>query len=249
LELFSQGTSSLKVVDESKLIAGDIIPIHDIFINICLAYCFGWILSEYRRLKKEFIELLEKDKEFRYAVAGYLGISEILKKLDFNREELVSLRQDQNKLWEEVARLRDDFNKMFNAFNLRLDRVERTLEKLTIDIEDEARSIIKHRIKEEMNLDINVTNLALPDLELNIYGVSDDVCIVGEASIRGGTKLVYELEEKLMRLKNKHPDKLRKKIIKILYVALPLPELVEEARKRDIWILKATKDFYKPKLL
>jgi len=27
-------------------------------------------------LKKEFLSLLEKDTEFRYAVAGYLGLSE-----------------------------------------------------------------------------------------------------------------------------------------------------------------------------
>ncbi|WP_440059595.1 hypothetical protein ACSU1N_00075 [Thermogladius sp. 4427co] len=33
-------------------------------------------------LKKEFLELLESDKEFRYAVAGYLGLSEILKRLE-----------------------------------------------------------------------------------------------------------------------------------------------------------------------
>jgi len=34
------------------------------------------------KLKKEFLELLEKDLEFRYTVAGYLGLSEILKRLD-----------------------------------------------------------------------------------------------------------------------------------------------------------------------
>ncbi len=33
-------------------------------------------------LKRTFLELLEKDLEFRYAVAGYLGLSEVLKRLD-----------------------------------------------------------------------------------------------------------------------------------------------------------------------
>jgi len=33
-------------------------------------------------LKREILELLDKDVEFRYAVAGYLGLSEIMKKLD-----------------------------------------------------------------------------------------------------------------------------------------------------------------------
>jgi hypothetical protein len=33
------------------------------------------------RLKKEFIRLLERDEEFRYAVAGYLGLADISKSL------------------------------------------------------------------------------------------------------------------------------------------------------------------------
>ncbi|MEM4281473.1 MAG: hypothetical protein QW470_06580 [Candidatus Caldarchaeum sp.] len=52
------------------------------------------------KLRREFIELLEKDEEFRYTVAGYLGLSEILK-------ELKNLREGQSKLWEEVRSFRE----------------------------------------------------------------------------------------------------------------------------------------------
>ncbi|RLG96899.1 hypothetical protein DRO28_04980, partial [Candidatus Bathyarchaeota archaeon] len=58
-------------------------------------------------LKEEILELLEKDREFRYAVAGYLGLSEIMKKLDVLAEEQVKLREEQTKLWEEVKGLRE----------------------------------------------------------------------------------------------------------------------------------------------
>ncbi|MEM0011525.1 MAG: hypothetical protein QXT84_07535, partial [Candidatus Bathyarchaeia archaeon] len=85
-------------------------------------------------LKKEFLELLEKDIEFRYAVAGYLGLSEILKRLDRleegqkklweaqNRlwesnnklwEEVRGLREGQNRLWEEIRSLREGQNKLW----------------------------------------------------------------------------------------------------------------------------------------
>ncbi len=74
------------------------------------------------------MELLEKDLEFRYTVAGYLGLSEILKRLDRleegqnklwenqNRlwEEVRSLREGQNKLWEEVKGLREGQNKLWD---------------------------------------------------------------------------------------------------------------------------------------
>jgi len=62
------------------------------------------------KLKKEFIELLEKDREFRYTVAGYLGLSEILKRLD-------RLEEGQNRLWEEVRGLREDQKKLWENQN------------------------------------------------------------------------------------------------------------------------------------
>ncbi|MEM0374949.1 MAG: hypothetical protein QXP43_01400, partial [Nitrososphaerota archaeon] len=59
------------------------------------------------KLKREFIELLEKDVEFRYTVAGYLGLSEILKRLDRHESHILEilkrldrLEEKQNRLWE-----------------------------------------------------------------------------------------------------------------------------------------------------
>ena len=63
-------------------------------------------------LKEEFLKLLESDKEFRYAVAGLLGLEEILKRLDRHEEELIKLRKDMNMGFrrhdEELAKLRED---------------------------------------------------------------------------------------------------------------------------------------------
>ncbi|MEM2194138.1 MAG: hypothetical protein QXY40_10440 [Candidatus Methanomethylicia archaeon] len=211
-------------------------------------------------LKKEFLELLDKDVEFRYTVAGYLGLSEILKRLDALaeeqvklrkeqiklREEQVKLRKEQIKLRKEQIKLREDLNKIFSALDTRLNRVERTLEKLTVDVEDEARSIIKYRVKEELGVDVEINSLTLPDLEFNIYGVSDNICIIGEATVRGGVNIIDELLEKIEIAKRKYPDKIREKVVPVVYVCLPLPELVERAKSRNIWVLKATQDFYKP---
>jgi uncharacterized protein YoxC len=61
-------------------------------------------------LKREFLSLLEKDTEFRYAVAGYLGLSEILKKMD-------ALIEEQHKLWEEIRSLREDQHKLWENQN------------------------------------------------------------------------------------------------------------------------------------
>jgi len=256
-------------------------------------------------LREEILELLEKDREFRYAIAGYLGLSEIMKRLDtiaeeqiklrkeqtkiwneirglrkeqislreeqtkiWNeirglREEQISLREEQTKIWNEIRglreeqiklreeqiRLREDFNKMLEvirSMNLRLERVERTLEKLTLDIEEEARSILEHRIKKDLGLEMKIESLVLPELELNIYGVSDDTCIVGEASVRAGVSVLERLLKKIEKLRRKFPEKLRKRIIPVIYTSLPMPDLVERARVEKIWVLKATEDIVKP---
>ena len=129
----------------------------------------------------------------------------------------------------------------------KLNRIEKILKKLTVDIEEEARSIIKYRLR-EMGIDVDIGVLKLPDFELNIYGVSDNICVIGEASLRAGASIVDELKRKLMILKANYPGYLRKKIILVLYVTLPLPELVEKANKEHIWLLKATKEYVKPKI-
>ena len=65
-------------------------------------------------MKKELLELLEKDKEFRYAVIGYLGLDRIertqmaiLEEVKKLWEEVKALRENQEKLWEEVRALRE----------------------------------------------------------------------------------------------------------------------------------------------
>ena len=286
-------------------------------------------------LKREFLELLEKDLEFRYAVAGYLGLSEILKRLDIIaeeqknlrmeqaslreeqtkiwmeivaikeeqkslreeqtkvwseiaslREEQVKLRMEQTKIWMEIAaikeeqknlreeqtkiwgeiariweeikalreeqvKLREDFNRMLvliDRMDNRLSKVERTLEKLTIDVEDEAKSFLKHRLR-ELGISVELTSLILPDLELNIYGASEDVCVVGEATVRAGVGTLEELIGKFEKLRREYPERLRRRIILVIYASLPTAELVEEARSRGVWLLKATEEFHRPEKL
>lgn len=271
--------------------------------------------------KKEFLELLDKDLEFRYAVAGFLGLSEILKRLDALaegqvkiweeiaaikeeqkslreeqiklreeqiklgkeqkslREEQIKLREEQIKLWEEQKslreeqirlveeqknlreeqiklreeqiKLREDFNRMleeFRVFNVRLGRVERTLEKWTVDVEDEARSVVESRLRDS-GIDVRLSSLSLPEVEVNLYGVSGEYCVLGEATVRAGAAIVDELLGKLERLRKIYPERLRRRVIPVVYACLPMEELKEKAREKNVWLLKATEEFFRPERL
>ncbi len=101
-------------------------------------------------IRKKIIRLLKEDEEFRYMVAGLTGIEEVLRRLDGIEREQKRLREEIIRLGEEQIKLREDFNKMLKEIeriNRRLGRIERTVEKLAIDVEEEARSFIKHHLE------------------------------------------------------------------------------------------------------
>ena len=218
--------------------------------------------SELAELKRRFLKLLDEDVEFRYTVAGYLGLSELLKRLDGIeaeqlrlREEMAQMREDFEKRFEAIraefekrfTAMREDFKRMFDMIDRRLTRVERTLEKLTLDIEEEGRSIVAHRLK-EMGYDVVISSLIKPEVELDIYGATDELCVIGETSVRAGLSVLRDLKRKLSIIEKRYPELLRPKTLLIIYTSLAMPELVEEARKEGIWVLKATGDIVRPKL-
>ncbi len=104
------------------------------------------------RLKSRMLRLLKEDEEFRYAVAGLLGLEEILKRLDRNEQELVRLREDMAKMfekheerfarieeeirriWQEIERLREDMVKGFERHDREIQRLTEEMNKLREDM-------------------------------------------------------------------------------------------------------------------
>jgi dsDNA-binding SOS-regulon protein len=210
-------------------------------------------------LKREFLSLLEKDTEFRYAVAGYLGLLEILKKMDAlieeqrklwenqNKlwEEIKSLREGQNKLWEEVKSLREGYDKLLK--NQKEMRV--MLERLTLSVEDEARDVISYRLRRELGIDVQLDRIFVNEREINIYGVSGEVCVIGEATVRLGVSLVEELEEKIELIKKEKPELLKPKLIKVIYADYSVPRALELASNYNIWVLNWKGDLTPRKII
>ncbi|MEM4676228.1 MAG: hypothetical protein QXM12_08070 [Nitrososphaerota archaeon] len=129
-----------------------------------------------------------------------------------------------------------------------LTRVERTLDKLTLDIEEEAREVLGFRLR-EMGVIVELTRLELPGLEVNLYGVSNDVCVIGEATVRLGKKGVEELVRKVKDLEVLYPNLLRPRRVLAIYTSLATSDALKEAEENGVWELKATDDLtHRPKL-
>ncbi|MEM1556469.1 MAG: hypothetical protein QXG68_03860 [Candidatus Bathyarchaeia archaeon] len=100
-----------------------------------------------------------------------------------------------------------------------------------------------------MGYEVEIGPLILPEAEINIYGTSNEIYIIGEASIRAPANIIDKINSSLEKLRTLYPDKLRPKILKVIYTSLAMPDLIERVKKEGIWILKAIGNIVKPKSL
>ena len=209
-------------------------------LNVWVSYFARMSLE----LKEKILELLERDREFRYAVAGLIGLDEILKRLDehdkkFNeilavlKEHTVGLDEHDRKFNEILAEIR--------SIRLELVEVRSYLERFSLTLEEEAREVVAARLRGR-GLDVKLTGLVFPELELDIYGVVGDLCVVGEASTRVSVGLVRSVDEKIAELGRRYPGLLRGRVVKVVYTMWATEDAVREAEERNIWLVKATEE-------
>jgi len=223
-------------------------------------------------IKSRILKLLKEDEEFRYAVAGLIGLSEILKEIrehdrrfneilkvlkdhsarleehdrKFNRIEAKLLEHDK-KFNEILARL-EEHDKKFNSIMNEIREIRCYMDRMAISLEEEAREVIRYKLR-SMGLDVELRQLMLPDLEVNLYGVKDDIFIIGEVVTRTGLAVVERVDKILERLIKNYPSYTRRKVLKVIYTLWITPESVEEARRRNIWVVKALEELTKPKII
>lgn len=188
-------------------------------------------------LKKEFLKLLDKDKEFRYAVAGYLGLSEILKRLDSIEEAIKKLFEGQNKLWEEVKYLRENQEKMWRelkglkiGLNALSKAVGRTLEDYTmayVGLILEERGYPKDKIKLRKEIIIHDKE----KIEINIF--NEDPLVIGEVktyieSIDEAKNDIEKLIEKINIIGKIYNKKVELSILSIANVSQNVLDFLKE---------------------
>jgi hypothetical protein len=86
------------------------------------------------RLKSRILRMLKEDEEFRYAVAGLIGLEEVLKRLDRHEDEVRRIWQEIEKLREDMNKLREDMMKGFEKHEERFARIEQELVRLREDM-------------------------------------------------------------------------------------------------------------------
>jgi len=148
-------------------------------------------------LKAKILELLRTDEEFRYAVAGSIGLDAIL-------NELKRLREDFSKRFEEINRRFEDINKRFEEVNRRFEEINKRFE----DINRRFEEVNKHfEVIENVLLDhgrrLNRIELELGALNEVLYCrvLWEDL---GEEISRKGEKI--ELRRRNVRIDDEDID-------------------------------------------
>ncbi len=146
------------------------------------------MLSEEER--KRILRTLREDEEFRYAVAGLLGLDTILSelkalRLDFQRHlELEKLRWEENsKRWEENNKRWEENNRRWEEAYKRFEAIEAELKRLRED---------HNKLREDFNRQFELFNRRLDSFERRLMALGARWGVESEEAFREAMRSVVE---------------------------------------------------------
>ncbi|UNQ73163.1 PD-(D/E)XK nuclease family protein [Infirmifilum sp. NZ] len=95
-------------------------------------------------LKSRVLRLLREDEEFRYAVAGLIGLDEVLRRLDRHEERMVKLEERMLKVEEELVKLREDMIRGFERHDKEIAELRQEMNKLREDMNKGFEIVNRH---------------------------------------------------------------------------------------------------------
>ncbi len=179
---------------------------------------------------KEDLERLRRDLEERMATKDDL-------KRFATREDLERFATK-----EDLAREMGRIERRLEGVEGRLLRVERTIERFGLSLEDEARLVVGWLL-ERRGRPIPLSALHIDgDYEFDVYGSDGEVTVVGEAKVRCGPNDVARLDERVGEAARMRPQAFQGRLVKVLYCMAAMPRAAEEAEKRGIWLVETTRE-------
>jgi chromosome segregation ATPase len=164
-----------------------------------------------------------------------VNIEERLEKHDRKFNEIITELR-------ELRRINIKHDKMLNKHDKMLKEIKTYMERTSLTLEEEAREVIAYRLREKGIAITNISSLILEDMEIDIYATDTNICLIGEAKTRVGVNVVEKVDKDIEKLCRKYPNYLKDKVIKVIYGMQVLPDAVDEARKRGIWLVTANKE-------
>jgi len=163
-------------------------------------------------LKKTILELLKEDLDFRYAVAGLIGIEEILRRLDNVESAIKALQEQVAKHSEEIKKLQEQV--------LRHSEEIRSLQEQVKSLQEQVKSL-----QEQVKV-----------LQEQVKSLQEQVKILQEQVLRHSEE-IRKLQEQVFRhtqILEEHTKAIRELTIKIDALGARWGILSEEAFRRGL---------------
>ena len=205
------------------------------------------------------------DDEFRHALMGALGYSELLKKFERFEKSQEKIWKEIRKIWEEIRELRKNREKLFagqerlwesqqrlweeiNHVRRDVMDVRRMQERYCLTLEEEANEIVEYFLGKR-GIKVKLSLVTFDEkYEFDIYGATEGLTVVGEAKIGGSARQIERMDERIKEASKMWPEKFTDKIVKVFYCMRALSGTEEEARKRRVWLIVSNREVTEPDL-
>jgi len=128
-----------------------------------------------------------------------------------------------------------------------LNRVEKTLEHITISIEEEAQEAVAWLLSQR-GIPMEIGDVKIDEkYEFDIYGTNGQITVVGEAKTRASPRTAGKLLERIEKAKKLRPDIFKGRVVPVIY-CLKYVGNPKEAEERGVWVIKSGKELTKPPL-
>lgn len=223
-------------------------------------------LAEILKPEVALIVLEEVKKLFEELKKTNENLKALNDRVDSLEKRVESLENWQKKTVDELTDIKNSINdlaKKHEETNKRLERLEKQqermirqlkylnnfLENIAQSIEEEARDFLAYKLKKEFNLDVEVRSLRIEKVvEIDILADLGDKAIIGEAKVRAGSKAVKQLERAIEKLLKAKPEFQQKKIIPMIYAKDYTQDLLEECKRKGIYLTSGRMDLTPLKL-
>ncbi|MCE4613839.1 MAG: hypothetical protein F7C07_08455 [Desulfurococcales archaeon] len=220
---------------------------------------FNEIMQRLEEHDKKFVEIMERleahDRKFDEIVERleehdrkFAEITERLVEHDRKFAEIMQRLEEHDKKFVEIMKRLEEHDKKFGELIREISDIKRELleiraymERFSLTLEEEAREVLERRLREK-GVNVKLEPLIMPEVEIDIYGATEEVCVIGEASTRAGARIIEAIDRRIEDLKRKHPELLRPKLIKVVYTMWATEDTIEEASGRDVWLVKTMQE-------
>ena len=192
------------------------------------------------KLKREFIELLETDKEFRYTVERYLDLSEVLRMME---ERILALEERMSKIEERMLKLEENQRRSLKDFEKRLEKLWKYVnsgfrglkEMLGVTFEATARAFIDVLLDEMgyPEASVSVKHFAVDGEVVEVDAFCEDPLVVGEITdyIKSRDEAELEVEKLRSRISLVEGRYGRRVMLAVLVVATASEEVSSYLRE------------------